>query len=154
MIPIIISFLVFFGFIVTMIVLYGVQPSVSAYYYCLPVNRQFIFTGFCTGFSVPLLYLEDSVFISIAVMCVLAIGAAAAYKGDELISSIHKICAVGMLISSQLYFAFSCGIPYESIIFVAVSGMLYLKKVPSLLLIMELGNYLVLISVMVLKFLM
>ena len=151
MIPIIISLIVFFGFSATMIVLYGIQPSVSAYYYCLPTNRQFVFTAFCFFFPTPLLYINDSVFIDIAVGSIAMIGAAAAYRGDELISSIHKVCAIIALLACQLSLVFDYCLPELSLLLISIFSILYFLKINNILLFIELVNYIVLITTIILN---
>ena len=46
-ISIILSIFVFVIYIEYIIKKYGIQDSISASYYCLPLNRQFLFTAFC-----------------------------------------------------------------------------------------------------------
>ena len=146
-----ISIIIFLGFLIPMIIIYGIQPSVSAFYYCLPINRQFVFTAFCFFFPSPLLYLNDSIFIDIAVGCIAMIGAAAAYRGDELISSIHKVCAISALIACQLSLVFDHCLPELSLVLIFTSAVTYFAKLPNILLFIELINYVTLITVLVLK---
>ena len=151
MIAIITSIAIFLTFIITMLAIYGIQPSVSAFYYCLPINRQFIFTAFCFFFPSPLLYLNDSIFIDIAVGCIAMIGAAAAYRGDELISAIHKVCAVLALIACQLSLVFDYCMPELSILIISISAISYFLKIKNILLIIEFINYIALITTIILN---
>lgn len=96
------SIFIFFGYLFFIIYNYDIQTSISASYYALPVNRQFLFSLFCILYSVPIAYSADTVWFWLATLCVLLVGAAAAYRGDKLINIIHMSAAFMSVIFSHI----------------------------------------------------
>ena len=150
-ISIILSIFVFVIYIEYIIKKYGIQDSISASYYCLPLNRQFLFTAFCWFYTTPILLGFTTPLLFLAVACVAMVGAAAAFRGDELINRLHMSCAFGSVVflQSSIIFDFKCY--YISLISILVSGGLFLlrSKIKNAVWWAETINYVAIISTLI-----
>ena len=93
MITTLISVLIFLLGTITVINNYGIQSSLSASYYKLPANRQWLFTLWCMGYAMPFMFIPNIIFLKIAAMFIMIVGAAAAFRGDKLIEKVHMTSA-------------------------------------------------------------
>jgi hypothetical protein len=91
MLPII-SAAIFFTYIAFIWVRYGVQPSVSESYYCLPEKYKFVFTLVMWGFTLPLMIAANSLLMFIAGSGIFFVGAAAAFK-QPMTRTVHYVAA-------------------------------------------------------------
>lgn len=127
-VSIFISILVFITYMGYIVNKYGVQESISASYYCLPPNRQFLFTAFCWFYSTPILLSFTTPLLFLSISCVAMVGAAAAFRGDELINKVHMTCAFGSVLFLQLSIIFDFKMWLISLVSLLISGSLMLFK--------------------------
>lgn len=122
---------VFFSYIIPIISIYGILPSVSDSYYKLPEKYNFLFTLFCWGFAIPTMIigvdLTDNFLMFFAGGGICFVGAAAAFK-EELPKKVHTLSAIIGIISSQLSIAFDFKMYYVNVLFLLLSGLLLLLK--------------------------
>lgn len=122
---------VFFSYIIPIILIYGVLPSVSDSYYELPEKYNFLFTLFCWGFAIPTMIigvdLTDNFLMFFAGSGICFVGAAAAFK-EELPKKVHIWSAIIGIVSSQLSIAFDFKMYYLNAVFLLLSGLLLLIK--------------------------
>jgi len=77
-----ISAVIFVSYITFIVAKYGVQPSISASYYCLPRNFNFVFTLFIGGFIFPILFVATTGLLIFAGAFIMVIGAAQDFLND------------------------------------------------------------------------
>jgi hypothetical protein len=123
---------VFMSYIIGILLLYGVLPSVSDSYYHLPKKWNFLFTLFCWGFAIPTLIigvdLTDNFLMFLAGGGICFVGAAAAFR-EKLTEQVHVGGALVGIISSQLSIAFDFKMFYINIIFLVLAGLIKLLKI-------------------------
>ena len=122
---------IFVTYISTIILKYGVLPSVSDSYYHLPKKYNFLFTLFCWSFAIPTLIigveLTDNFLMFLAGAGICFVGAAAQFK-EELTKQVHTYSAWVGVISSQLSIIFDFKMYYVSILFLLPSLLLMILK--------------------------
>lgn len=89
------SLLIFMAYTIYIIRKFGVQPSLSDSFYDLGKYRQYLFTFFILGSSVPLMVAANATFMYIAGGLICLVGLAPAYKETKLESTMHVIGATG-----------------------------------------------------------
>ena len=124
----ILSVLVFWSYITFIVYKFGVQPSISASYYVLPVNRQFLFSSFCILYSIPIAYPSNSEWFWLATLFVMLVGAASAYRGDKLINLVHTFSAFMCVIFSHVAMCVDNQTYYVSYVSIAITLGLMLSK--------------------------
>jgi len=79
------------------------------------------------------------------------VGAAAAFRGDDLINKVHMTCAVGSVIFLQLSIIFDFKMWLLSLISVIISGTIFLlkSKIKNAVWWAETINYVAIISAMI-----
>jgi ABC-type iron transport system FetAB permease component len=87
-----ISAVIFFSYIAFILVRYGVQPSVSESYYCLPEKYKFVFTLVMWGFTLPLMFAANSLLMMLAGTGIFFVGAAVAFK-QPMTRTVHYVAA-------------------------------------------------------------
>lgn len=122
------SILIFFGYLAFIMYNYGVQTSISASYYALPINRQFLFSMFCILYPFPISLMADSLWFWLATVCVMLVGAASAYRGDKMINLIHMSSAFMCVIFSHMAMCFDYQAYYISGVSFVVSLFLMIFK--------------------------
>jgi len=128
MFELIFSVLVFCAYLFWVVNKYGMATSMSATYYNLPINRQFLFTLFCWFYASPILLICEFPLIIIAVSGVAIVGAAAAFRGDELINRLHMISASVAAACTYLSLIFDFHQYWIAGIAMVVSGGCYLLQ--------------------------
>jgi len=108
---------------------YGVQKSISDSFYRLPKRKQFLFILFCWGFSFPAMILGDCVLMFLAGTFICFVGAAAAFKGDKMTKWVHMTGAYGGVLLSQIAIWIVYDMWYVTVIFLVLSGLLFILKV-------------------------
>jgi hypothetical protein len=103
----IIMVLVFVSYVSFIWIKYGVQSSISASYYALPKQYNFLFTLFCWGFAIPAIIagidVTPLIFFAGAGICFVG---AAAQINDSWIYKIHAAAAIAGVGFSQLAILF------------------------------------------------
>jgi len=122
---------VFLSYIIPIISIYGILPSVSESYYELPDKYNFLFTLFCWGFAIPTMIigvdLTDNFLMFFAGAGICFVGAAAAFK-EELPKKVHETSAIIGIVSSQLSIAFDFKMYYVNIIFAVLFALIMFLK--------------------------
>ena len=122
------SILFFVSYIGFIVYKYGIQTSISASYYILPPNKQFLFSIFCILYPFPIAYVACSVWFWLATVCVMLVGAASAYRGDKIINLIHMTSAFMCVIFSHLAMCLDYRAYYISGISLTLSMLLMIFK--------------------------
>lgn len=113
-----ISAIVFLSYVIFIYMKYGVLKSISDSYYKLPKKYNFIFTFFCWGFALPIMFVNtDSLLLLIACGAILFVGAAAGFR-EPIAGNTHIVAAYASVILSQAAIYFDYGIISIPIIFV------------------------------------
>jgi hypothetical protein len=128
MISIILSVVIFLIGTLSVVSSYGIQSSLSASYYRLPLNRQWLFTLWCIGYAVPFMYVDNSIFIKLAAIFIMVVGSAAAFRGDELIEKVHMASAALAVIAAHVAMIFEFNNWIISSISLALSAYFYFFK--------------------------
>ena len=96
-----ISFTIFTLYIIGVMLIYGVLPSISDSYYHIPEGYKLIFSFALIGFAFPIIMFDNRVlnFIAGGLICFVAVSPEfkLVYEGD-----IHYACAVGGVIFGML----------------------------------------------------
>lgn len=143
---------VFLAYFISTAIVFGIQQSMSATYYCFKENRQFIFSAFCLLSSVPLLKVTDSYLLDGAIMCMAMVGVAAAYKGDAVMNAVHMTFAYSSVLLGQLSIYFDVHLIWLNIVSVYFSIVLILlrSKLKGAILFVEVLNYISIIYTLIL----
>lgn len=95
------SFTIFTLYIIGVMLIYGVLPSISDSYYHIPEGYKLIFSFALIGFAFPIIMFDNRVlnFIAGGLICFVAVSPEfkLVYEGD-----IHYICAVGGVLFGML----------------------------------------------------
>lgn len=95
------SFTIFTLYIIGVMLIYGVLPSISDSYYHIPEGYKLIFSIALIGFAFPIIMFDKKVlnFIAGGLICFVAVSPEfkIKYEGD-----IHYICAVGGVLFGML----------------------------------------------------
>ena len=95
------SILIFTVYLLSILLLYGVLPSISDSYYHLPDNLKLLFSFSLIGFAFPIVLYDNKVlnFVAGGLICFVAVSPEfkLVYEGD-----IHYICAVGGVLFGML----------------------------------------------------
>lgn len=102
MISVLISLLIFLVGTVTVVRNYGIQSSLSASYYKLDINKQWLFTLWCMGYAIPFMFIDGYIFLNTAAIFIMIVGAAAAFRGDKLIEKVHMTSAALAVIAAHI----------------------------------------------------
>jgi len=97
----IIMLVVFISYVSFIRFKYGVQKSISASFYKLPIKQGFLFTLFCWGFAIPAIIIGSNGLMFLAGTGIAFVGAAAAFK-QRLTSTVHFLSAGIAITASQL----------------------------------------------------
>jgi hypothetical protein len=113
-IALIISLATFFVYVGFVWAKYGVQKSISDSYYCLPKNWRIVFTFFCWGFAVPILFISLKPLLFAGVFGIVMVGATPNFylKRDGFL---HYGGAISGILFSQLSLIYEQGIPFISL---------------------------------------
>ena len=120
---------VFVSYVTFIWIKYGVQKSISDSYYRLPTRKQFLFVFFCWGFAIPAMILGNCALMFLAGVFICFVGAAAAFKGDKMTEWVHVVGAYGGVLLSQLAIWIIYDMWYITVLFIVLSGLLYILKV-------------------------
>jgi hypothetical protein len=93
---------VFVAYVSFIWIKYGVQKSISDSYYRLPEKQKYLFTLFCWGFSIPAIILGNCFLMFLAGTGICFVGAAAAFKGNEMEHWVHMAGAYTGVLLSQI----------------------------------------------------
>lgn len=95
------SFTIFTLYIIGIMLIYGVLPSISDSYYHIPEGYKLVFSFALIGFAFPIVIFDNRVlnFIAGGLICFVAVSPdfKLVYEGD-----IHYICAVGGVLFGML----------------------------------------------------
>jgi hypothetical protein len=89
-----ISGFIFTVYVGSITVMYGVQKSISASYYVLPVKLRPVFTFVLWGFAGLLFFVSESVLLKLAVGGICFVGAASDYNSSDLEEKVHVYSAI------------------------------------------------------------
>ena len=120
---------VFLSYVSFIWIKYGVQKSISDSYYRLPQKSQILFILFCWGFSFPAMILGNCALMFLAGIFICFVGAAAAFKGDKMAKWVHMTGAYGGVLLSQIAIWIHYDMWYITVIFIILSGILFILKV-------------------------
>lgn len=87
-------FLVFTGYVIKVVLDAGVLKSISESFYHLEPKKRWIFTLSMWGFAIPVLIVGDTPLMFFAGAGICFVGAAAAFKGDDMTMKVHVVGAV------------------------------------------------------------
>jgi hypothetical protein len=129
-IALVVSLSFFFGYLIPIVKIYGVQKSWSNSYYCLPKNWRWTFTAFCWGFGIPIFILVPTPLIFAAMFGLMMVGASPDYLmqlEDKLLKRVgkpdtytHFGGAIAAILFSQLSLIFEQDLAWLSYLTVAV----------------------------------
>jgi hypothetical protein len=122
----VVSFVLYVGFIW---IKYGIQKSISDSYYRLPEDDKSLFTLFCWWFAVPAIILGDNLLMFLAGSGIVFVGAAAAFKQNEMQHWVHLVGAYSAILLSQIAIWVKYDLLYVNIIFVVSSVILLFLNV-------------------------
>ena len=122
---------IFFSYVGFIWMKYGIQKSISASYYALPVKINILFTLFCWGFAFPTIILGSNVLMFLAGSGIVFVGAASRFK-ESITKPVHMIGAFSAVILSQLSIYLNYELWYLNLVFILLSIIIltysYLKK--------------------------
>lgn len=122
--------LVFISYVSFIWLKYGVQESISASYYALPKQYNFLFTLFCWGFAIPAIIASIDVtplmFFAGAGICFVGV---AAQINDKWVNKIHSTAAILGVLFSQLAIIFGYHMLLVSGISISIIALLKLLKI-------------------------
>jgi len=141
--------LVFFGYVIAMTLIHGVQKSVSESYYRLPRKLQWLFTIITWGYAIPAIIIglevtgNGFVFLSGAGICF--VGAAPAFHKIGMERTVHTVGAITG-IGAMLSFLIAMGWWVLVVLFAALCGLFYLIDKKNIVWWVEISAMLVLIA--------
>ncbi len=121
----ILMLVVFVGYVSFIWIKYGIQKSISASYYVLPKDSNFIFTLFCWGFAFPAIILGNTPLMFFAGAGIVFVGAAAAFR-EKMTYQVHMVGAFVGVILSQISIAVDFGMWWVNLAFVIPSMIILL----------------------------
>ena len=127
-----ISILIFFGYVGFVWLRYGVQKSISDSYYRLPEKWRFVFSLFCFGFSSAIIFVHITPLLFASIVGIWFVGAAPDFimkKEEEYFNSqpySHFIGAVTSILFLQLSIFFDFAWYDLNILSIAAMGIVAL----------------------------
>ncbi len=94
------SFTIFTLYILGVMLLYGVLPSISDSYYHIPQGYKLIFSFALIGFALPLIIYTNKILIFIAGGAIMFVAVTPDFHSE---GAIHFICAIIGIVSGLLY---------------------------------------------------
>jgi hypothetical protein len=127
----------FIGYIVYIVIKYGIQTSVSESYYKLPRNRQWLFTVFTWTYSLLALIigleLKDTPLVFLSASGIFMVGTAPAFHSKDgkhtLEGIVHTVGASVGILFMFIYIGIDLGYWYIALIFTLLTAISYFIKV-------------------------
>lgn len=119
------SFILFMG---CFIYKYKIQPSISDYYYELPIGQKWLFIAFLWTFSFPIMtiYQTPILFLAGAFICLVAVNPKFKEKHDSFQHVLFAYTGIGL---GMLSLAVDFKMYLSVVLFVIVAGLIYVSRV-------------------------
>ena len=122
------SGLVFTFMILTIVLKYKIQKSISDSYYSLSKKEKIAFTLAIWGFSIPLVIVANSVLFLIAGGLLCLVGASANFKLNKRENNTHMTGAIGGILLAFVSLVVDFDLFPIFVVFAMISTFLYLMK--------------------------
>ena len=135
--------------IIFLIVRYGLQDSISQYYYVIPNNYNFMWSIWISMIGILLLNQSNTILLDLSGCCLIGVGCCEQYKSNKYVHFFHFFFAYGSIIFGLLNML-SILIPF-CIISSLIIGLSLLNKSKYQTFITEIISFILIISSLFIK---